>query len=66
MNFYDEDFFQSRALPPVYCLWDWCVPLQLDESRFSLLCKDNISCNKVYIFKTLVFCIYILTVCMIT
>jgi hypothetical protein len=36
------------------------------ESRYSLLCKDNISCNNVYIIKTLVFCIHILAVCMTT
>jgi hypothetical protein len=36
------------------------------ESRFSLLCKDNILCTNVYIIKTLVFCIHILVVCMIT
>jgi hypothetical protein len=34
------------------------------ESRYSLLCKDNISCNNVYIIKTLVFCIHILAICM--
>jgi hypothetical protein len=32
----------------------------------SILCKDNISCNNVYIIKTLVFCVYILAVCMTT
>jgi hypothetical protein len=36
------------------------------ESRYSLLCKDNISCNNVYIIKTLVFCIHILAICMTT
>ncbi len=36
------------------------------DSRYSLLCKDNISCNNVYIIKTLVFCVHILIICMIT
>jgi hypothetical protein len=36
------------------------------ESRYSLLCKDNISCNNVYIIKTLIFCIHILVVCITT
>jgi hypothetical protein len=36
------------------------------ESRYSLLCKDNISCNNIYLIKTLVFCIHILDVCMTT
>jgi hypothetical protein len=36
------------------------------ESRYSLLCKDNISCNNIYLIKTLVFCIHILAICMTT
>jgi hypothetical protein len=38
-----------------------CCPMR--ESTKSS-CKDNIPCNKVYIIKTLVFCIHILAVCM--
>jgi hypothetical protein len=36
------------------------------ESRYGLLCKDNISYNKVYNIKILVFSVHILTVCMTT
>jgi hypothetical protein len=42
MDFYDEDFFWRLALPPIDCLGGWIVPLLLDKSRYSLLCKDNI------------------------
>jgi hypothetical protein len=58
----------SRSLrcPQSIACGDWCVPQLLDESRYSLLCKDSISCNNVYIIKTLVFCIHILAVCMTT
>jgi hypothetical protein len=43
-----------------------CFVAARRESRFSLLCKDNISCNNIYIIKILVFCIHILAVCMTT
>jgi hypothetical protein len=46
---------------------EWvCSTAVRRESRYSLLCKDNIPCNNVYIIKTLVFCIHILAVCMTT
>jgi hypothetical protein len=35
-------------------------------SRYSLLCKDNILCNNVYLINTSVFYIHILAVCMTT
>jgi hypothetical protein len=66
MNYYDEDFFYKLMLPSFDCLWDWCVLLLLEETRYGFLCKDNISCNNVYIIKILIFYIYILTVCMTT
>jgi hypothetical protein len=43
-----------------------CSPAVRWESRYSLLCKDKILCNNVYIIKTLVFGIHILAVCMTT
>jgi hypothetical protein len=43
-----------------------CSAAAQRESRYSLLCKDNFPCNNVYIIKTLVFCVYILVVCMTT
>jgi hypothetical protein len=43
-----------------------CSAVVRQESRSSLLCKDNISCNKVYILKTLVLCIHLLVICMTT
>jgi hypothetical protein len=58
----------SRGLrrPMVDCLWGWIVLLLLDETVDSFLCKDNISCNKTYIIKTLIFCVHILPVFMTT
>jgi hypothetical protein len=47
-------------------MWGWLVPMLLDERVDSLLCKDNIPCNKVYIIKTSVFCIHILVIYMTT
>jgi hypothetical protein len=41
-----------------------CSTAARRESRYSLLCKDNILYNKVYIIKALVFCVHILAVCM--
>jgi hypothetical protein len=43
MDFYDEDFFSRRVLPPVDCLWDWCVPLLLDERVDLVFCVKTIS-----------------------
>jgi hypothetical protein len=41
-----------------------CSVASRQESRYSLMCKDNIPSNKVHIIKILVFCIRILAVCM--
>jgi hypothetical protein len=38
MDYYDEDFFLRIAMPPVDCLWDWCVPLLLDEIVHIVFC----------------------------
>jgi hypothetical protein len=43
-----------------------CSAAARRESWYSLLYKGNISCNNVYIIKTLVLCIHILAVCMTT
>jgi hypothetical protein len=48
----------SRSLryPAVNCLWGLvCSAAARRESRYSLLYKDNISYNNIYIIKTLVF-----------
>jgi hypothetical protein len=48
-------------------LWGWIVPLLLDECVDIVFHVKTISLViKVYIIKTLGFCIHILVVCMIT
>jgi hypothetical protein len=45
---------------PVDCLWDWSVPLLIDDRVDLVFSIKTISCNMVYKFKTLVIYIYIL------
>jgi hypothetical protein len=53
------------VLPPVDCLWGWIVPLLLDDRVNIVFRVKTISrVIKVYIIKTLGFCIHILDVCM--
>jgi hypothetical protein len=60
-------FLLEACIAPDWLPVGWvCSTAARRESRYSLLCKDNISCNNVYIIKTLVFCIHILAICMTT
>jgi hypothetical protein len=49
MNYYGEDFILKLALPPVYCLWDGCVPLLLDERVDIVFCVKTISLVIIFI-----------------
>jgi hypothetical protein len=54
-------------LPLVDCLWGWIVPLLFDERVDIVFLVKTISLViRVYIIKTLGFCIYMLAVCMTT
>jgi hypothetical protein len=49
MNYYDEDFFWKLALPTINYLWDWCVPLLLDERVEIVFCVKTIFCVIMFI-----------------
>jgi hypothetical protein len=60
-------FLLEACVAPGRLPMGWvCSPAARWESWYSIPCKDNISCNNVYIIKTLVFCIHILALCMTT